>query len=152
MEVEDSKPVYTINVAADILGISARTLREYEKAGFIQPARINGNRRFSNNDIEFVRNVRFYLDEIGMSIPALKLLYMSVPCWKLKQCDIKDCPAYGNTEQKCWEVISKNDMCSERTCEGCPIYLTFEKNKEMKIHPDKSKGPKCFDQKEDDSS
>ncbi len=152
MEVDNAMPLYNINVAAELLGISARTLREYEKAGFIKPARFNGNRRFSNNDIEFVKNVRFYLEEIGMSIPALKLLYMTVPCWELKQCKMTDCPAYGNVEEKCWETISKVNMSSTKTCEGCPIFLTYQKNKGMKLHPDNNAGPTCFDVKQDDAA
>ena len=63
-----------------------------------------------------------------------------------------DCPAYGNVEQKCWETISKLDMCSSKTCEGCPIYLTWQKNKGMKMHPDGGTGPKCFEVRDEGAS
>lgn len=142
--IDDSKPIYTINVAAELIGISARTLREYEKAGFIKPARVGGKRRYSNNDLEFIKNVCFYLEEVGMTIPALKVLYMTVPCWEIKQCEMYDCPAYGNFKERCWEVIARHGMFKERACRGCPVFLTYQKNRGMRIHQGKDIGPRCF--------
>ena len=144
IDIESSKPLYPINVAADILGVSARMLREYEKAGFIKPARVNSKRRFSNNDLQFIKNVRFYLEEVGMTITGLKLLYMMAPCWEIKQCGMEECPAYGNCRSKCWDVIRRSKSCDGRSCEGCPIYLVQQKNMGMKIHQGKDIMPRCF--------
>lgn len=143
-EIENAKPLYSIAVAAELSGASARMLREYEKAGFIKPSRVNGHRRYSNNDIQFIKNVRFYLDEVGMTITGLKLLYLMAPCWEIKQCDMPQCPAYGKTEVKCWEAIQQEGLTGLKTCQGCPIYLTWDKNRDMKIHQDHDIGPRCF--------
>ena len=124
LDIESSKPIYTIEVASQIVGIGQRMLREYEKAGFIKPARINGQRRYSQNDIQFIKNVRFYLEEVGMTITAL--------------------PAYHNCKEKCWEAIKNNDNCDVRTCKGCPIYLVKQTNMDLKIFQGKAIGPKCF--------
>ncbi|MBI5814740.1 MAG: MerR family transcriptional regulator [Nitrospinae bacterium] len=144
-EFEDSKPLYPINVAAEVCGTTPRMLREYEKAGFIKPARINSQRRYSNNDIQFIKNIRFYLEKVGMTITGLKLLYMMAPCWEIKQCGRQgDCPAYGATAKKCWEAIAESGQTDMRTCYGCPIYLTYDKNKDMKIHQGRDIGPRCL--------
>ncbi len=143
-ERENAKPVYSIAVAAELSGSSARMLREYEKAGFIKPSRVNGHRRFSDNDIQFIKNVRFYLDEVGMTITGLKLLYLMAPCWEIKQCGQPECPAYGKTEVKCWEAIKEEGMADLKTCEGCPIFLTYDKNHDMKTHQGRDIGPRCF--------
>ena len=144
LNIESSRPLYSIGVAAEILGISARMLREYEKAGLIKPARIGGKRNYSNNDLHFIMNIKFYLEDVGMTITALKVFYLSAPCWQIKQCGQKNCPAYHNCDVKCWEVIKGHDSCDARTCKGCPIYLVYKNNKGLKIYEGKDVGPKCF--------
>ena len=138
MDIEKHKPLYSIAVAAELSGSSARMLREYEKAGFIKPARVNGQRRYSNSDIEYIKNVLFYLEKAGMTITGLKILYMMAPCWEIKQCGKSSCPAYGNFSRKCWETISESGLADQYYCEGCSIYLTYQKNKDMQIHQEKA--------------
>jgi len=49
----DDKPVFSISIAAQLLGISVHTLRMYEREGLIIPFKTRTNRRlFSENDIE----------------------------------------------------------------------------------------------------
>ncbi len=143
-ELENARPVYSIAVAEELSGVTQRMLREYENAGFIKPKRVNSHRRYSRNDIQFIKNVRFYLDKVGVSTTGLKLLYMMAPCWVIKQCGQTECVAYGKTGIKCWEAIREQGESKLRTCEGCPIYLTYEKNKDMALHQEEDIGPKCF--------
>lgn len=135
-------PVYTIAVASGLTRSTPRMLREYEKAGFIKPGRVNGQRRYSGNDIQFIKNVKFYLEEVGMTMTGLKLLYMMAPCWEIKQCNQPDCPAYHNCCDPCWVAVKKSG--GGRTCQGCPIYLTSAKNRKLKIHQGRDLGPRCF--------
>lgn len=144
INIESSKPLYSIAVAADIAGVSSRTLREYEKMGFIKPLRKGDKRIYSNNDLHFISNVRFYLDEVGVTTMGLKLLYMMAPCWEIKQCGRKECPAYGNFEKKCWDIIKHHDSWDWRSCESCPVFLTYQKNKDMKLAQGKNIMPICF--------
>ena len=148
-DIDGNTPLYPISVAAKLLGISARTLREYEKEGLIKPARKGGRRWFSRNDLEFIRNIRFYLEEVGMTIPALKVLYLTVPCWEIKQCEMYDCPAYGNYKEKCWEVIARHRMLRARACRSCPIFLVHATNRDMKVYQSKRVPPHCFEKEED---
>ena len=39
------RPIFTLSVAADLLGLHPRTLRIYEEKGLVVPARTHGNRR-----------------------------------------------------------------------------------------------------------
>lgn len=145
--IDNNTPLYPIGVVAKLLGISARTLREYEKEGLIRPARKGGKRWFSKNDIEFIRNIRFYLEEVGMTIPALKVLYLTVPCWEIKQCGMYDCPAYGNYKEKCWRVIARYKMFEAKACRSCPIFIVYINNKDMKVYQSKDVPPRCFEKK-----
>lgn len=63
MSAPYGKPVYTISVAAEMLGIGAQTLRMYESRGLIKPARTSGGtRRYSDGDLERVGRVTALLN------------------------------------------------------------------------------------------
>src|SRR5438045_1469780 len=51
-QIAGDRPIFTLSVAADLLGLHPRTLRIYEEKGLVVPARTGGNRRrYSQNDI-----------------------------------------------------------------------------------------------------
>ena len=53
-----SRPVYSMSVAADLLGLQPATLRLYERKGLLTPARTDGGtRRYSADDIQLMRRV-----------------------------------------------------------------------------------------------
>jgi len=53
------RPIFTLSVAADLLGLHPRTLRIYEEKGLVIPARTYGNRRrYSQNDIQRFQVIR----------------------------------------------------------------------------------------------
>jgi MerR family transcriptional regulator, heat shock protein HspR len=55
--------VYSISVAAELSGVSPQTLRLYEGRGLLTPARTDGGtRRYSDDDLERVRRIRYLLD------------------------------------------------------------------------------------------
>jgi MerR family transcriptional regulator/heat shock protein HspR len=51
-------PVYVISVAAELTGLHAQTLRQYDRIGLVSPGRTSGGgRRYSLHDIELLREV-----------------------------------------------------------------------------------------------
>lgn len=79
-------PVYPIGVAARLLGIHPRTLRIYEAEGLIHPAHVGSRRLFSDNDIQWVKCMRSFIHDEGISIPGLKKLLTLIPCWEVAGC------------------------------------------------------------------
>jgi DNA-binding transcriptional MerR regulator len=63
----------TISEAADALGVSAHTLRYYERAGVIDPVERagSGHRRYGETDLERIRFVD-YLRKTGMPIRRIR--------------------------------------------------------------------------------
>jgi MerR family transcriptional regulator/heat shock protein HspR len=58
--LDNHRGLFTIGVAADILGVAARVLRLYEKKGLIQPRRTESNRRlYSIEDLEKLEFVHY---------------------------------------------------------------------------------------------
>lgn len=72
---DQDEPVFIISVAARILGVRTQTLRYYEQLGLIEPIRTKGNQRvFSNRDIERVRRIRNYMDDLGVNLAGVDVI------------------------------------------------------------------------------
>lgn len=84
-------PVYSIGVAAQILGVHPRTLRIYEDEGLIKPARKGNRRYFSPNDLTWIGCIRSMIHEEGISIPGIKKLLRYAPCWEITDCAKEVC-------------------------------------------------------------
>lgn len=123
----ESTPVYTIGIAADLLGVHPRTLRLYEHAGLLRPARKNNRRLYSENDIKWVQCIRYLIHQKGLNQEGLRRLLGLVPCWELKDCPEDEkvqCSAYEDRTTPCWEVA--NSTCAEANkCYECPTYLSL---------------------------
>ncbi len=122
------KPVYTIGVAAELLGVSVPTLRKYEDDNLILPYRTESNhRRYSPKDIEILQCIREMIDEYGVSISGIGRLLALIPCWEIRQCGVnsrENCDAYYNEDIPCWSAKAKQGICREEECRLCPVYDT----------------------------
>ncbi len=59
-----------------------------------------------------------------------------ISCWQIKNCETKDCPAYGNKLLRCW--LMPGTKCSDGTertiaekaemCEVCPVFASQNTN------------------------
>lgn len=70
----ETRPVYVISIAADLAGLHPRTLRIYEEKGLLSPQRRNRMRLYSDHDIERVRLIRHFTQEMGVNLAGVKLL------------------------------------------------------------------------------
>ena len=71
MDVQE--PLYTMAVAARLTGMHPQTLRKYERAGLLRPARTGSQRFYSNADIERLRRIRFLVEERGLNVAGLEM-------------------------------------------------------------------------------
>jgi len=122
---EKDEPVFPIGVAAKILGVNPRTLKIYEQEGLIKPVKKGNKRYFSYNDLEWLKCLRSFIHEEGISIPGIKKLLELTPCWVIKNCPEevrRECTAYRDKTKPCWQLV--NSACKKmRRCESCEIYL-----------------------------
>ena len=52
-ESDEFTPVFVISVAAELSGLHAQTLRQYDRLGLVSPGRTSGGgRRYSRHDLE----------------------------------------------------------------------------------------------------
>jgi MerR family transcriptional regulator/heat shock protein HspR len=73
-ESDDHTPVYVISVAAELTGLHAQTLRQYDRLGLVSPGRTRGGgRRYSRRDIERLREV-VRLSSLGMGLEGVRMV------------------------------------------------------------------------------
>jgi MerR family transcriptional regulator/heat shock protein HspR len=66
---------FVISVAARLVGVHEQTLRYYERAGLVEPARSKGRiRLYSLYDLERVRQIRRLTDEMGVNLAGVEVI------------------------------------------------------------------------------
>src|ERR1700730_17338556 len=66
---------FVISVAARLVGVHEQTLRYYERAGLVEPARSKGRiRLYSLYDLERVRQIRRLTDEMGVNLAGAEVI------------------------------------------------------------------------------
>src|SRR5436305_13128683 len=73
-QIATDRPIFTLSVAADLLGLHPRTLRIYEEKGLVIPSRTEGNRRrYSQNDIQRFQFIR-QLTRGGVNLEGVRII------------------------------------------------------------------------------
>lgn len=74
-KIDETTPLYVISVAAKLAGVHPQTLRTYERAKIILPARTKGNLRlYSLRDIKRVREARRVIRKYGVNLSGARLI------------------------------------------------------------------------------
>lgn len=102
MKENETIPVYTIGIAAKLVGVCPATLRIWERKSIIKPARIGKNRFYSKRDIDRLEHVKCLLQKLRINIAAVKEIFDRDFCWNIRN-------------------------CSEKVRRTCSIYLHYQK-------------------------
>lgn len=69
---DPDRPVYVISVAAELAGMHAQTLRQYDRLGLVRPERTRGGgRRYSARDIDQLKQIQ-ELSADGVSLAGIQ--------------------------------------------------------------------------------
>ncbi len=69
----EDAPVFVISVAAQLAGMHAQTLRQYDRLGLVTPGRtIGGGRRYSARDVALLREVQRLSQDEGINLAGIK--------------------------------------------------------------------------------
>jgi MerR family transcriptional regulator/heat shock protein HspR len=72
-DVPDDAPVFVISVAAQLSGMHAQTLRQYDRLGLVSPGRTGGGgRRYSARDVALLREVQRLSQDEGVNLAGIK--------------------------------------------------------------------------------
>lgn len=138
MEAMDKElvPKYTLGVASKLTDIPTHSIRQYIDKGLLIPFRTETNRHlFSDVDIDRLQCIKDYLDVDGLNIAGIKTMFSLIPCWAIKPCngeDRKNCKAYHDEGNPCWEASEKSARCMNSDCRTCNVYRLPEKCHSLK--------------------
>ena len=82
----DDQAVFTISAAAEMLAVTPRTLRMYERDGLLAPVRHGKWRYYSLDNLKWVSCLRSMIHEHGISLAAIQKLLQYTPCWNIAGC------------------------------------------------------------------
>ena len=69
----DDAPVFVISVAAQLAGMHAQTLRQYDRLGLVSPGRTaGGGRRYSPREVALLREVQRLSHDEGVNLAGIK--------------------------------------------------------------------------------
>ena len=72
---DDTAPLFTMRIAAQMVGVHQQTLRGYEREGLIRPARSSGRQRiYSEADIARLRMIRRLIGELGVNVAGADII------------------------------------------------------------------------------
>jgi DNA-binding transcriptional MerR regulator len=73
--INADRPVFTLSVAADLLGMHPRTLRIYEEEGLVVPARTaTKRRRYSQNDIKRFQFIQHLTQRLRVNLAGVRII------------------------------------------------------------------------------
>lgn len=66
-------PVFSVSIAAQMAGMHAQTVRQYDRLGLVVASRTKGGgRRYSLNDIEAMQEIQQLSQEEGINLAGIK--------------------------------------------------------------------------------
>jgi MerR family transcriptional regulator/heat shock protein HspR len=72
-QFSEDAPVFVISVAAQLAGMHAQTLRQYDRLGLVNPSRTpGGGRRYSARDVALLREVQRLSQDEGVNLAGIK--------------------------------------------------------------------------------
>ena len=83
---QEDKSMYSIKELSDMAGVSARTLRWYDRIGLLQPAFVNdaGYRFYGEREVDLLQQILFYRER-GVELKKSEALFMkrALILWRL---------------------------------------------------------------------
>ena len=73
MDRKNNKPLFTLSVTAEIIGVHPRTLMIYENEKLVLPHRTKTNRRrFSQDNVKTIQFIRFLTTKRGVNLSGVR--------------------------------------------------------------------------------
>ena len=128
-EIDNNTPLFAISTVAEMVGVSADTLRMYEHEGLIIPFKKESHHRlYSQADVERFNCIRKAIKETKLNISGINAMLSLVPCWEIMSCSQKDrenCEAYKGNFHPCWSYSHTNNICADIDCKECMVYRDY---------------------------
>jgi len=118
----ENKPLYTISVISDLVGVHPETLRVWERHGLLKPPRRNAQRLYTDDDLKRLSFIRKLLDQ-GLNLAGVTYHLSFYPCWPRDDCPkcMRQSFMHG-CAKPCWRkdgTFCQVSFEEEQRCETC---------------------------------
>lgn len=70
-----NEPLFSIRIAARLVGLHVQTLRYYERSGLVKPHRSRGNiRYYSEEDVAHIQRIKSLIDDLGVNLAGVEVI------------------------------------------------------------------------------
>ncbi len=85
--LDPDAPIFSVSVAAELAGMHAQTLRQYDRIGLVVPSRTkSGRRRYSPSDVNKLRLIQHLSQNEGVNLNGIRrIIELSNNIEKLKK-------------------------------------------------------------------
>jgi len=88
-KIKRGKAFFSISAVSKMFSVHQQTIRLYEKEGFIQPKRSEGNTRlFSEEDIEKLEEIIYLTHQLGINLAGVEMILQLQKKMKKMQIDM----------------------------------------------------------------
>jgi len=88
-KIKRGKAFFSISAVSKMFSVHQQTIRLYEKEGFIQPKRSDGNTRmFSEEDIEKLEEIIYLTHQLGINLAGVEMILQLQKKMKKMQIDM----------------------------------------------------------------
>jgi len=90
MQYSEKEPLFTISIAAQMVGLHPRTLMIYEKNKLLKPFRTQTNRRrYSSENLEEIKFIQYLTQKKGVNLAGVRLILGFIDFGKKNNLDLK---------------------------------------------------------------
>lgn len=114
-KIKRGKAFFSISAVSKMFSVHQQTIRLYEKEGFINPKRSDGNTRmFSEEDIERLEEVIYLTHQLGINLAGVEMILQLQKKMKKMQQDMNK--IFAETQKELvHETQSRKDLISNYT-------------------------------------
>ncbi len=114
-KIKRGKAFFSISAVSKMFSVHQQTIRLYEKEGFINPKRSDGNTRmFSEEDIERLEEVIYLTHQLGINLAGVEMILQLQKKMKKMQQDMNK--IFTDTQKELvHETQSRKDLISNYT-------------------------------------
>jgi MerR family transcriptional regulator/heat shock protein HspR len=114
-KIKRGKAFFSISAVSKMFSVHQQTIRLYEKEGFINPKRSDGNTRmFSEEDIERLEEVIYLTHQLGINLAGVEMILQLQKKMKKMQQDMNK--IFTETQKELvHETQSRKDLISNYT-------------------------------------
>jgi MerR family transcriptional regulator/heat shock protein HspR len=133
-KIKRGKAFFSISAVSKMFSVHQQTIRLYEKEGFINPKRSDGNTRlFSEEDIEKLEEIIYLTHQLGINLAGVEMILQLKKKMKKMQQDMNK--VFADTQKELTQETYNRKLLIDNFSEQLKVKKTSTTTKPTKTAP-----------------